>query len=60
MAQHDFKTTAVDMPTGREYRVCKKCGQVMVQGDDFFNMQCQANSREIEDVKARAMAERWK
>lgn len=53
MAQHNFGTTRKDEPTGREYRVYNKCGQVMVQGDDFFNMHCQADSREIEDVKSR-------
>ena len=60
MPTHQFGIEQTDIHTRMKWKKCMKCGAVMVERDDYFNMHCQAAQKEIEDVKARAMAEQWK
>lgn len=48
MPTHQFGIEQTDIHTRMKWKKCMKCGQVMVERDDYFNMHCQAAQKEIE------------
>ena len=53
---HSFTNQEVDILSGKTYQVCKKCKQILIEGDIFFNTFCPADNTEIDGIKNRVSA----